>query len=159
MAKLLPANHPEVESTLREIGAVFDPLPQKTKDRSDALQKELARQKQIEAARIKFFEDVRDFEELLFAAEEYALNPLESDTEQTLLAVLDPLKRVATAIKPHEHFSANEEAELNHARARYDGVIPQLEARRAAIREEQQKKKQRKKHCFLRNISSCCLVS
>lgn len=145
VGKLLPANHPEVEATLRELGAVFDPLPQRNIDRMDALQKELAHQRQLEAARLKFFEDIRDFEELLFAAEEYSLHPIEGDSEQTLIAFLDPLKRLAGSIQPHELFSADEETMLSHARARYDGVLPQMEARRAAIREEQQKKKQGKK--------------
>jgi len=91
---------------------VFEPLPQKTKERLDALQKELARQKAIEAQRLKFFEDLKDLEETLFTAEEYAHNSSESDQEQFMQSLADSLKKSLAIIKLPESAFEDEQSSL-----------------------------------------------
>jgi len=116
VGKLLP-QHPEVDSTLEEIGLVLNPLPQRNKDRLDQLQKELLRQRQLENQRLKYFEDMRELDECLFAAEEYINNPVETDTEQSLIALVDPLKRISSSVKLPDNASPDEEAELNEVKS------------------------------------------
>jgi hypothetical protein len=111
--KSLP-KHPEIDSTLAELHRDFDPLPAKIKERHEALQKELLRQKNIETQRLKYFEDMRDLEDLLDNAEEHINNPLESDTEQSLNALAEAIKKLNNSIKLCDAPTPEEEAELSN---------------------------------------------
>ena len=96
---------------MAELHRDFDPLPQKNKERNDALQRELLRQKQLEQQRLKFFEDMRDLEELLDSGNEYIHNPLESDTEHALSSLADSIRKLFATIKLPEPASPEEQTE------------------------------------------------